>query len=291
MFRENRRYISENETRDDYINLNLRPGSSAFYWDKAIEILRGRIKGRYLDPINTLVAQDANKNGFAAMALCCLLIETLLQFREGYPVTPRGNKMHYSNFLQGQMGDVFNRNTAERFYTDIRCGILHSAQTKNGSCLTFDNDYTVNNIGNGVMMVDVKKMAQRLSVYFDHYCVELNDPYNTVLRLNFIAKMNDVTRVWEGSDDYNNLWFAICEKEGKSIIKEDGDIFTFRVVNRGESLLINERLRISRRNIEQAANFLPNKEAIKMVRNSSLILPILNLCSDVIDDLIQNKTA
>lgn len=70
MFTNNRRYIGENETRDDYIRLDLRMSSPILDWERAIEIVRGRIEGRYLDPIRTLIQADVNKNGFAAIAVC-----------------------------------------------------------------------------------------------------------------------------------------------------------------------------------------------------------------------------
>ncbi len=177
MFTDNRRYIAENETRDDYISLGLRLSSPVHIWEKAIEIMCGRIEGRYLDPMGALIEADVNKNGFAAMALCCLLIETLLQFREGYPQTPdRQNKRCYSSFLQTQLGHVFNQEMANRFYTDIRCGVLHSAQTKNGSCLTFGTDYIARIQGNDIMMVDIQGMHHVLEQYFRRYCDELMDP-------------------------------------------------------------------------------------------------------------------
>ncbi len=115
MLRNNLRYITENDTRDDYIHLNLSLSSPPTDWERAIDIFRGRIGGRYLDPIETLIQNDVNKHGFAAMALCCLLIETLLQFREGLPQTPGGqNKQYYTKFLREQFGSAFTTESAKR---------------------------------------------------------------------------------------------------------------------------------------------------------------------------------
>ena len=44
MFRDNRRYIAEDATRDDYINLNLNLRSPTSDWDKAIIIFQGRLR-------------------------------------------------------------------------------------------------------------------------------------------------------------------------------------------------------------------------------------------------------
>lgn len=45
--------------------------------------------------------------------------------------------------MQKSFSEVFDSSKAERFYTDIRYGILHSAQTKNGSQLTYKKSYLV----------------------------------------------------------------------------------------------------------------------------------------------------
>lgn len=60
-------------------------------WRTAIEIFEDRIKYRYLDAIDVLQASDdehyklykQRRFGFSMMALDCLLIETLAQFRNG----------------------------------------------------------------------------------------------------------------------------------------------------------------------------------------------------------------
>ena len=53
---------------------------------------------------------DVNRNGFAIMALLCLLIETLYQFRDGLTAAqPRKNRESYVNFLRLNLPDVFDR--------------------------------------------------------------------------------------------------------------------------------------------------------------------------------------
>ena len=292
MFTNNRRYIAENETRDDYIALDLRLSSPDYKWSRAIEIMRNRIKGRYLDPMNVLIHDNVNKNGFAAMALCCLLIETLMQFREGLPMTPSGENLdYYKDFLKQQIGEVFNTQKASRFYKDIRCGILHSAQTKNGSCLTFDTNYVVQIQGNGVMMVNVQGMYDVIDGYFERYCTELVNTQNVTLRKNFINKMDDITKKWDGDRVIDNLWFAICEKENIRIERENRRPFSFQVVSDGKALKINGGFRITKEQIEDALYYWPNERAILMLDRGSFILPILQLCHNIADDIIRKKIA
>lgn len=295
MFRDNRRYISENDTRDDYILLDLKLNSPSLTWDAAIDIFRGRIEGRFLDPMNTLIQADVNKNGFAAMALCCLLIEALMQFREGYPQSKEyRNKECYKKFLSNQLSEVFNGQTAVRFYKDIRCGILHSAQTKSGSCLTYNTDYTVRIQGNNVMMVDVQNMCNKVEQYFERYCEELKNTNDINLRTNFICKMDDITKRYTDTGIIDNVWFAIAEKEGREIVFHNSHLYIQSVTDNTIKMAKERRggvIRITKEEVEDALYYWPNDKAIKLINNGELIYMILNLCKVVADELIIRKTA
>lgn len=305
MFKNNCRYITKDDTREDYIELDLKLDSLYWKWKNAIEIMERRIKGRYLEPMRILIEEDPDKNGFAAMALCCLLIETLMQFRQGSPSTPRGmNRQYYTAFLKNQLKDVYDgeiRNVfdgemANRFYGEIRCGILHSAQTKNNACLTYNRGYIARIQGNDVLMVDVVGMYCAISDYFIRYCDDLGNPRNEVLRRNFINKMDDITNKWEGTNIIDKIWFAICEKENREIALPNGISFSFRVD--GDTLRIpnthglreiRNRVNITKGEIERALYYWPNTTSIKMLKNGHYIYSILCLCSDGADDIITRE--
>lgn len=302
MFKDNRIFITEGDTRDDYIGLDLRLDSSHYQWKNAIEMMRRRIEGRYLDPMRALINADANKNGFAAMAICCLLIETLMQFREGFQKTPaRMNKKYYTNFLINQLGNEFDRRMADCFYTDIRCGILHSAQTKNNTCLTFDTDYTVAEHVNGVLMVDVKGMEREIRDYFNRYCSELENPNNKDLRENFIRKMDDITNKWAGTSIADNIWFAICAEEKSVIRLQNGNYLMIEVVDHATALRIHvsynhpgfsatrNKERITKAEIEKALYYWPSETAIKMMDKGEYIFSVLFLYRKVVDDAIARE--
>jgi hypothetical protein len=87
-----------------------------------------RFDERYFRPVS-----DSNsKHGFAIMAVACLVIETLESFYEGRADTKGESKKMFRDF--------FNRNSAlssfgkrnDWFFTDIRCGILHQAESRGG---------------------------------------------------------------------------------------------------------------------------------------------------------------
>ncbi|MBD8035043.1 hypothetical protein [Solibacillus merdavium] len=164
--------ISIDHTKEHFLGLALDLNSDK-NWDQAIKIFRNRIEGRYLNVIDELINRKSLlEDGFIIMALNCLLIETLLQFRDGSDETKGGNRQRYSEFLEEEFPHIFNLKLAKKFYSDIRCGILHSAQTKGKSKLTFDKDYVVKfdkSGREGYILVDVKNFTLEIKAYYFRY--------------------------------------------------------------------------------------------------------------------------
>ncbi|MBY7739416.1 hypothetical protein [Paenibacillus polymyxa] len=140
-------YISPRYCLEDYLVLNLSLTSDEQAWGRVIDIFADRIEGRFL-----LLIQEYSDNiatnyrhidySFSSIALCSLLIETLHQFYNGLDVTVfRGHKEAFIRFLTRStyFGRYFTRRTAGFFYSDIRNGILHQAQTKRNTQLTLIN--------------------------------------------------------------------------------------------------------------------------------------------------------
>lgn len=194
MEKNGRIYVSSNVTNRDLMcfDLKKRHGIRPDL-EKAIEFFRDRIQGRYLNQIRLLNDQGRGvfDNGFTSMAICCLLIDTFYQFEHGVAQTTQ-NKVCYTDFLRAHLGDIFDtQEKANRFYTDIRCGILHSAQTKNGSRLSTNVLHTVEHIDSipsSPITVDVQKMEDHLSQYFYEYCDRVRCDNTT--QSNFVKKLN-----------------------------------------------------------------------------------------------------
>lgn len=186
--------ISPKYGKSDYHKLKLSLNSDESSWKAAIDIFKDRIQGRYLNQID-LLSCDINANGFAIMAINCLLIETLYQFENGLEKTEeRKNKEKYTDFLKKMDSVSFDSDTkAESFYFNIRCGILHSAQTKRGARLSDEEGFVVKT-ENGVLIVSVKGVTDLLKKYFNKYTKKLLDANETELRKNFIEKMKYVCR-------------------------------------------------------------------------------------------------
>ncbi len=83
-------YISPRYRVSDWKTLNLTTQSD---WRRAVRILEDRLNARFFDAVEAIDQQDFA--GFAVLALDCLLIETLQQFKEGADETPRRKGEQY----------------------------------------------------------------------------------------------------------------------------------------------------------------------------------------------------
>ncbi len=131
-----------------------------------IRFLRERYIERFFDPIRCLRKAPGNEQGygFAVMSLCCLLVETIQCYRLGWPSsspkefreleklpansTPPDPEYKlkgpfHSNavssavafekfFAEPRHQPFFPGVSGTVFYENIRCGLLHQAQTKSG---------------------------------------------------------------------------------------------------------------------------------------------------------------
>lgn len=131
-------WIASGYTASDWNNLRLDDDASED-WVTAIRIVDARIRERFIDAVDVLVDLDEalpvldRRFGFAILALDCLVIETLQAFREGLVNARRHSQRLFCTFLEEQREFQFSSEIARTFYHDFRCGILHQAETFNGS--------------------------------------------------------------------------------------------------------------------------------------------------------------
>ncbi len=92
-----------------------------------------RFTERYITPLRV---DPHKKHGFCTMAICCLLIEALESFWQGWPDTEGRSKNAFCSFFKrcseqnSELGELSQQ--ADDFYVGVRCGILHQAETTNG---------------------------------------------------------------------------------------------------------------------------------------------------------------
>lgn len=216
--------ISPKFSQKDWLDLDLSKNSKE-NWDKAIEIFKDRIEGRYFKQIEAL---DNNQNisirlfsGFAIMSLTCLLVETLEQFWTGNIMTSRKNKQN--NKSKKSIFSIFNFkketfisndaivfhtffqrspelkkffDTVEKsniFYTKIRCGLLHQGQTKGKSLIHIKKNEPMlrwineSNIEEGIS-IHRRLFVKEIYKIYEDYIDELKKPNNQNFRRKTLGK-------------------------------------------------------------------------------------------------------
>jgi hypothetical protein len=162
-------------------------------WQRAIGIFVDRIETRFLGFIRLIERRE--HSGFVVMALDCLLIETLEQFYKGVPETPfKKSKDYFMNFLTtSSFGKFFSQASAEVFYRQIRCGILHQAEIKGDSRILITRGKPlVTPSKHGGLIINRKLFHGQLVKEYEDYVSRLrrNDPPDQDLRSKFREKMN-----------------------------------------------------------------------------------------------------
>ena len=195
-------------------------------WGLAFYFFEERIKTRYINPIKSILAIDDNLGeGFAVVNLQCSLIETIESFINGwkFSINPYGwykingdkdqlikkNQNIFESFFDKRKPfiDYKNKINGEKFYQNVRCGLLHETQTKNNwkiRCDTAESGLAYQEILNGDF---VEKIIYREN--FQIYLEKLIARYRISiitradfdgipaceLRENFIAKFSHICTV------------------------------------------------------------------------------------------------
>lgn len=213
------------------------PTDDVAAWTCALDVFERRIRERFLSCIEALEKADSRSDvevqpgappdcstlpndqgkqiavpGFAIMALCCLLIETLQSFREApepspqlvgscsYPKgpcvrPPPPTKELFRKLLRlPAFRNEFDEKTAGDFVDGIRHGIMHEAETRRwvvwrdeppGRILEpVGRGYALNRTG----------FCKALTTEFENYLDQLRDPGRQDLRKRFLKKMDDIVK-------------------------------------------------------------------------------------------------
>ena len=200
------RWISPKFTSNDWKKLDLSAHSAD--WNTAVEIFLDRVNGRFLAPIDAIRKhtdlQIAEFAGFVVIAIDCLLIETLVQFRTGEDETKGSHTDAFWSFFKESdffKHDFDSRQKSEIFYGHFRCGILHQAQTKKSSLVRYCRQRMVEarvlgNIQQG-LIIDRDLFHNALVDEINSYAQRLRFPQDErdrSLRQRFVKKMNLITK-------------------------------------------------------------------------------------------------
>lgn len=154
-----------------------------------IEFVRHRFNERYIFPIQCLESHE--RHGFSMMAISCLLIEAFESFYQGLPKTSRGSQNAFIAFFQREPSFKSFEGLEREFYTNIRCGILHQAETTGG--------WKIRRAGNLVCkeekVINAALFFNKLEEAFKNYLNDLEfEDWESNRWQNLIAKLKSIIK-------------------------------------------------------------------------------------------------
>jgi hypothetical protein len=154
--------------------------------DIIAEGIRRRFTERYIKP--TLAPAD--RHGFTMMAISCLMIEAFVSLQNGWKTSDGKGELAVSLFFDGE--DQFRdfKGHAKAFYKNVRCGILHQAETNQGwkiirNGMLFDL---------GTHTINADLFLQNLKAALDDYCDRIKEiAWSDAEWKNVRKKMNAIS--------------------------------------------------------------------------------------------------
>lgn len=152
--------------------------------EKIISLIHHRIYNRYIQHINE------KQNGFLKMAVSCLIIETLESFKKGIPNTSgKSQTMFKSFFVTEEEFFPGFKDIYRDFYFNIRCGILHQAETTNAWRIVRKGKL----LNSSEKEINASEFVKSLNKSLDSYLLRLkNENIDSQLWSNAFVKLIDI---------------------------------------------------------------------------------------------------
>ncbi len=154
--------------------------------NKMIEFIDHRFTNRYLKHLEKI------DSGFLIMAICCLTIEALesfIQGRENTKQTGAGLKVFKAFFRREKVNFPGFINIAKTFYSDVRCGILHQAETTEAWRIRRDGEL----LNEAERCINSKEFVKALKNSLANYIEDLkNEDLSSNLRKKTMFKLETV---------------------------------------------------------------------------------------------------
>lgn len=133
------------------------------------DFIKARFAERYPAPLESIPKE--HKSGFCVMAVCCLMIEALESFRQGWEDSRRRNREAFRLFFQRHESMKPFAERADSFYEEVRCGLLHQAESRRGWRI----------LRQGPLMdpkrrtINATRFLREVRTCLDSYCRELEE--------------------------------------------------------------------------------------------------------------------
>lgn len=159
---------------------------------KIADFLYHRLHCRYLKPFLYPKSdfKKRYKNGFSILANCCLLIETIQSFKNGWGDSERKSGEAFNQFFKTENNFEMFRSRAPEFYKNVRCGILHQGETMGGWRINRMNETIFNS---DTLVIDSVTFAEELEKSLKKYCDTLKtEKWDSEIWDNFRTKMRKI---------------------------------------------------------------------------------------------------
>lgn len=141
-----------------------------------------RFHERFFEP--TISAPT--RHGFTLMAIGCLVIEALECFYEGISNSAGRSKKVFRDFLARPTGLQALAGGDDWFYKQIRCGVLHQAETVGGWRIRRSGPL----LNTSERVINAKRFIDLLQIAVEDYAAQLN--IDDTLWENFKKKMKTI---------------------------------------------------------------------------------------------------
>ena len=196
-------------------------------WEYVIQMFHNRVIDRYFSPIDFLLSskEKSKGEGFSILTIECALIEFIASTVNGMVFNFDGTKRKsylytnsskwYIRFLneayifEGYFFGINNFIKAHEFYKDVRCALIHEAQTRNGWTVSIYNKNKEEDKKNEILfenkVIYRTALNSALKKYFIEFCREAKEetPKGRKYR-KFIARRFDIIHEIEPD---NSFWW------------------------------------------------------------------------------------
>lgn len=152
---------------------------------KAIaDFVEQRFRERYISP-----ASCEGAHGFSIMANCCLMIEALESFYQGWEDTELRSEQAFEHFFKREPRFQVFQPLCSDFCYNVRCGILHQGELRGGWRVETSGPL----LNEGKLTINAVEFLRRLGMYLAAYAEMLcNQGWETDEWVKFRRKMDHV---------------------------------------------------------------------------------------------------
>jgi hypothetical protein len=174
-------YLSNNVSVSKYIELE-----KAQDIKQIVTFVRERFTERYITPLR---GDPELKHGFCTIAICCLMIEALESFWRGWERSNNRSELAFCSFFDRNANLEIFRGFASDFYKNVRCGILHQAETTNGWRIRRDGPI----FDSGTKTINATLFHNEMEKCLEYYCSVLEQSdWNSKVWKDFRKKMKAI---------------------------------------------------------------------------------------------------